>query len=249
MNRRIISTALVLILVLSACVGALILPHGAESVDGGAATTDGERVFLQGAPVYRGFVMIGGRQYYFDAYGLMQKGGIVGSDREGYTLADENGVCCVSEEIRMAATFIMRSCRGDTLEERMKNGFQFMADVFRYQRTYEHDFTGQDMGALAVEMFTFWRGNCYRYAACFACVAVIAGHRARVVLGTTAGNPHGWVEVLVGKRWLLCDPDAQMAEKLLPDYAAYMMEEHCWQITPMRRFELTINADGVAVWG
>ena len=195
-----------------------------------------------------GYVNILGRTYFFDADGVMQKNGIVGSDSEGYTLADENGVCCISEEIRLAADFLMRHSQGDTLDERMKTGFLYLANHFGYLRSFEHTFTAQDMADLAIDMFTNERGNCYRYAACFACIARIAGYRARVVLGTTVGNPHGWVEVQVGQRWLICDPDAEMAEKAMPDYTSYMMERHFWQITAKQRIELTIDSDGVAVW-
>ena len=222
-----------------------------ETADEPAASAPGYRddadVFRIDAP-HVGYVTIFGRTYYFDADGVMQKGGIVGSDSEGYTLADENGVCCVSEEIRLAADFMMRHGTGDTLDERMKTGFLYLANHFGYVRSFVHTFKAQDMADLAIDMFTHERGNCYRYAACFACIAKIAGYRARVVLGSTVGNPHGWVEVRVGQRWLICDPDAEMAEGNLPDYSFYMIDRHFWQITAKQRIELTVDRNGVAVW-
>ena len=249
MSKRIISAAI------AAVIAALSILFGATGAWRSDAASDavrgtaGDTLQLDRGRFLRGYVTgDNGRQYYFDDRGVMQKDGIVGCEEDGYTFADENGVCCISEEIRLAAAFMVQYCTGDTLDERMKTGFDYLSRHFPYVRSYDHPKKGEELGALAVDMFLNQKGNCYRYAACFACMAKIAGHRVRLVLGTTAGNPHGWVEVKVGSRWYLCDPDAQLPSNNLPDYFAYMMEEHCWQITPMVRFELTITEDGVAVW-
>ena len=214
----------------------------------GELTADGDMMRFLDGHAAKGYVTLGGRQYYFDDRGVMQKGGIVGCDADGYTVADETGVCCISEEIRLAAAFMMRYCTGLTLDERMKTGYLYMPKNFPYNRTYDHPSRADQLPALAIDMFTNERGNCYRYAACFACVARAAGYRARVVIGTTDYSPHGWVEVWMGGRWLVCDPDAQLPGYQMPDYYPYMMTEHYWQTTPKVYCEVTINADGVAVW-
>lgn len=253
-KKRIILTVIALCILTAALSAYLLTPllsaGGAGVMQDMRATSDEEDALHLGMEKFLGgFVTLGGRQYYFDASGVMQKNGIVGSPEEGYTIADENGVCCVSEEIRLAASFMMKYCTGDTLDERMKTGFLYLAHHFPYARSYDHPSRARQLSAMAVEMFTNQKGNCYRYAACFACLAKIAGYRVRVVLGKTAvWNPHGWTEVLVDGKWLICDPDAQLPGNKLPDYFAYMMEEHCWVVTPERYFELTINEDGVAVW-
>ena len=221
-------------------------PPPAEAAPATAQAGDARSLLYPQA--LRGYVTVAGRTYYYDADGVMGRGGIVGSEEEGYTYADENGVCCMSEEIRLAADFMMKHGTGETLDERMKTGFLYLANHFGYLRSFDHTFKAQDMAGLAVDMFTNEKGNCYRYAACFACIAKIAGYRARVGIGTTVGNPHGWTEVKVGSRWLICDPDAEMAEKAMPDYYSYMMERHFWQITARQRIELTIDRDGCAVW-
>ena len=268
-KKRIILTVIAVTLIVTALVSCVIAPPfgGAASAraNGGAtadeaspdeatadeatpdeATPDEAPLRLDSKRMLQGFVMLDGRQYYFDSSGVMQKGGIVGSPSDGYSVADEDGVCCTSREICLAAEFLMTYCEGDTPAERMKSGFLYLARKFPYVRSYDHPASAEDFSALAVDMFTNKKGNCYRYAACFACAAVAAGYRARVVIGTTVGNPHGWTEVLMNGRWRICDPDAQLAEPLLEDYDAYMMTEHFWQITPQRRFELMIGPDGVA---
>ena len=214
----------------------------------GKLTVGKSTVYFNKGKIRQGFVTIGGKQYYYNSNGVIQKNGIVGSDKEGYTVADANGVCCVTEEIRLAAEFMMKNCTGDTLTEKMKTGFMYLARNFPYSRTYDHPSTADDLPALAIDMFTNQRGNCFRYAACFTCIAKVAGYRARTVLGATGGNPHGWVEVLVDDKWLICDPDAQLAGYGTPAYGAYMMSYHFWSLSPTVRCELTIDGNGVATW-
>ena len=214
----------------------------------GELEINGNTVHFENGHVRQGYVTIDGKTYYYDANGVMGRSDIVGSKEEGYTVADENGVCCVTEEIMLAAEYMMKYCKGDTLDEKMKSGFMYMAKNFPYKRTYDHPSKASDMPALAIDMFTNERGNCFRYAACFACVAKAAGYRSRVVIGDTVGNPHGWVEVLVDGKWLICDPDAQLPGYGMPDYKAYMMTKHYWSITPQTRCEIIIDENGIATW-
>ena len=214
----------------------------------GEIEIDGSPIHFENGRVRKGYVQIDGKTYYYGADGAMQKSGIVGSAEDGYTAADANGVCCVSEEIRLAAEYMMKNAKGDTLDEKMKTGFLYMAKNYPYRRSYDHPSKASDMPALAIDLFKSKSGNCYRYAAAFACVAKAAGHRSRVVIGETIGNPHGWVEVLVDGKWLVCDPDAQLPGYGVPDYAAYMMNNHYWSIDPTDRFEIIIDENGVAYW-
>lgn len=166
-----------------------------------------------------------------------------------YTLRclDKNGVCCESEEMRLAAEYMMTYCKGDTLDEKMKSGFLYMAKNFPYHRTYDHPKKSSDLSALAIDLFKNKKGNCFRYAAAFACTARIAGYRSRVVIGDVLGSPHGWVEVLVNGEWLICDPDAQLPGYKAPDYKPYMMKKHYWTLNPHVKCEVTIENDK-AVW-
>ena len=227
---------------------------------------NGDRYFVAGSPaegVYtvgsgsvnfadgygrQGFVTIAGRQYYYNADGVLQKSGIVGSDTEGYTVADANGVCCISEEIRLAAEFMMKNCTGKTLTERMKTGFLYLAKNYPYLHIDGVPQNGKDLSQMAINMFRSKQGNCFSYAACFACIAKVAGYRVREVLGMQGRYTHGWDEVLVNGEWLSCDPDAQLPGYGFPDYYPYMMKQHCWYVTPERRLELIIDENGAAEW-
>ena len=220
--------------------------HGAPA--DGAIKVGSSTVYFSNGRVKQGYVKSGGKTYYYNANGVLVKNNIVGSKSEGYTYADKNGVCCTSEEIKLGATFMMKYCKGNTLQEKMKYGFMYLAKNFPYRRTYDHPSKAEDIPALAIDMFTNEKGNCFRYAACFTCLARIAGYRVRMVIGTTAGNPHGWVEVLVDGQWLICDPDANIPGYGRPDYAAYMMKHHYWQLTARVKSELVIDGSGKAVW-
>ena len=48
--------------------------------------------FDKGVPMHQGYVTIDGRMYYYNANGVLQKNGLVGSSKEGWRYADENGV-------------------------------------------------------------------------------------------------------------------------------------------------------------
>lgn len=203
--------------------------------------------FKNGKPV-EGYVTAGKKTYYFGSDGKLKKNGIVGSAKTGYTLADKNGVCCISEEIKLAAKFMVKNCKGSTLQEKAKYGFMYLANNFPYNRTYDHPKKPADIAPLAIDMFKNRRGNCFRYAACFTCLAKIAGYRTRIVVGYTGGSPHGWNETLVNGKWLICDPDAQLPNYHKPAYRAYMMTSHYWPLSATFKSELVINENGKATW-
>jgi len=214
----------------------------------GKYTVNGASFRFSNGKLVPGYYTVNKRVYYYNADITVQKNGIVGSKTAGYTYADKNGVCCTSQEIRLAAEYMMKYCTGSTLQQKAKTGFLYMAKHFPYRRSYNHPTKAADIPALAIDMFTKESGNCFRYAACFACLAKIAGYRVRMVIGTTGGSPHGWTEVLVNGKWLICDPDAQLPGYGMPDYYAYMMTRHFWQLSPRVKCELTIDANGKAVW-
>ena len=48
--------------------------------------------------------------------------------------------------------------------------------------------------------------------------------------------------------WLICDVDANIPSYRKPDYTAYMMKKHYWQLTVQSKHEVTIDSTGKAVW-
>lgn len=202
--------------------------------------------FINGKAL-NGYQTGGGKKYYYQN-GVLQKNRIVGTSGEGYYYADGSGVCCVSEEMRLAAEFIMRCGKGNTLDERMKTCFKYLADNYPYARSYDHPKSKADIPALAIDMFKNKKGNCFRYAACFTCVARICGYRSRIGVGSTGnGSPHGWTEVYMDGQWYYFDPDMQLPGYGFPDYYAYKMSRHPWNVRTTFTSEVTLSG-GKAVW-
>ena len=197
--------------------------------------------------ILNGYQTINRYKYYYKN-GVLLKNQIVGSKSEGYYLADGNGICCVSEEMHLAAEFIMNCGTGNTLDEKMKTSFKYLAKNFPYKRSYDHPKSKSDIPPLAVDMFKNKAGNCFRYAACFTCIAKICGYRARMAVGYTSnGMPHGWSEVYMDGKWYYFDPDMQLPNYGFPDYYAYKMSNHPWGVSASFRSEVTIS-NGKAVW-
>ena len=198
----------------------------------------------------QGFVTINNKLYYYNKNGQIEKNGIVGSKAEGYYYADKNGVCCQTKEMVLAAEFLMENATGNTPQERLKTGFSYLARNYPYLRTYDHPKKAEDMPKQAIDMFVNKKGNCFKYAAAFACMAKASGYRARVVVGTTPGfgtwTPHGWTEVYVDGKWLVSDPDFQMAHPS-PAYYYYMTDGARIPIRVNSKFEIDI-VDGNAIW-
>ena len=216
------------------------------AVANGTVTDGGNTYYFENGHFRSGYQRIGGKLYYYEN-GKIQKDAIVGSSAEGWTYADEDGICCESEEIKLAAKFMMEKCKGSTRYERQKYGFLYMAKNFPYRRSYDHPKKASDIAPLAIDLYTRESGNCYRYAAAYACLAKIAGLRTRMCIGTTTGLPHGWTEVMVDGTWYICDVDAQLPGYGYADYRAYMMRNHFWGVSATDKFELIIQ-DGKAVW-
>ena len=213
----------------------------------GELRMDGNSYLFKDGVLESGFRTVDGKKYYYDLSGALVKNDLVGSDKEGWYFADSKGVCCESEEIRLAADFMARYCKGSTLKEKMKSGFMYMAKNFPYKRTFGIPKSNAEMSGLASDAFKDKAANCYRYAAAFCCLARMAGYRARVSIGAAGTSPHGWTEVFVDGKWLYCDVDANLPTYHVPDYYAYMMTNHCWYITSDFKSELVIE-DGEAVW-
>ncbi len=48
--------------------------------------------FVNGKLLRQGYVTVGGKMYYYNSKGVLQKNGLVGTSKEGYRYADKNGV-------------------------------------------------------------------------------------------------------------------------------------------------------------
>jgi|GEM_PF-220488 len=196
----------------------------------------------------KGLNRVNGLLRYYNSEGRMYRDTIQNTS-SGYYYIDKDGICIESKEIRLAAEYMDKYCEGDTLQEKMKSGFLYMAKNYPYVRVYNDTPSDEDdVPPFAIELFEYKAGTCYRYAAAFACIAKIAGYRSRFCFGYAGSLVHGWTEVYVDGRWLNCDPDAQLPSYGFPDYYPYMTVSHVWYVNKIWYSELSFD-DGEAVWG
>lgn len=213
----------------------------------GTVYENGTYGFKDGYPL-TGYNRVDGLLRYYNSNGRMYRDTIVGDNSTGYYYIDKDGICIESREIRLAAEFIAKYCKGNNLQEKMKYAFLYMAKNYPYVRVYnDNPSSEKDIQPFAIELFEDKQGTCYRYAAAYACITKIAGYRSRFCYGMSGTLYHGWTEVNVDGKWLHCDVDAQLPGYGYPDYFPYMTSSHVWALDKFWYSELTFK-DGKAVW-
>ncbi len=201
-----------------------------------------------------GWQKIKGRNYYFwesgKAAGVLQRSCIV-STKEGNYYVDGEGVQVTAPEIMQAVHFVdtytEESWPADT---KLRKCFEALWKNYTYQRFYESP-SAQLMSGYAHYMFVNGKGNCYRYAASFACIAKVLGYEARVATGQISSRsggmtPHGLTEVNVGGAWYICDANMQRNH---PDRNSYLCTEgnYPYAHSTSARYTLVIS-DGKVSW-
>ena len=196
-----------------------------------------------------GLNRVNGLLRYYNSEGRMYRDTLIGNSSMGYYYVDPDGVCIESSEMRLAAEFMKRYCKGDTLYQKFKYGYLYIAHNFDYERRYTYPSSPSDLAEYATDMFTNHSGDCYRYAVCVAYMAKIAGFRTLVGVGeeNASGGDHGWTEVLVDGYWYICDAESEIPNFGRDDYDEYMVTNsgHCWGVSADWYAELVIK-DGKA---
>ncbi len=198
-----------------------------------------------------GFQTIDGKKYYYNENGIV-KNAIVGSVAEGWYYADSTGVCCESKDMMLAAKFVKTYARGSTKSEQLRSCFDKLME-YSYKRVYVFPNNGTEYKNHAINMFTNKQGNCFNYAAAFACIAEVLGYDARVVRGQIESaygglTPHGWMQIKVNDQWLICDPDMQKFDKSGLNY--YMRTFEQYPVKPLvagTTYNITIS-NGTSKW-
>lgn len=204
-----------------------------------------------------GWTTVGGKHYYFAASGkqkgVLQKNCIAGTSKAGLYYVDHKGVRVTSSEIMNAVQFVQKYAAGaSTAEEKLRQCF-IALQSYPYLRTSQDFPSAGNMSSYANDMFTRGQGNCYRYAASFACVAKVLGFPSRVGVGGvssrgpgTSLSPHGWAEVKAKGKWGICDISMQRHH---PEVSLYLcaMEKYPFRISCNVRYTLTFK-NGEVSW-
>lgn len=214
--------------------------------------------------VYKGtkFISIsynGSKKTYYAKGGNLLTNQIVGSKKEGYYYVDTTGVKITDKAIKYAVKFVRAHTKSsDSKQTKLKKCYNYLWKHYKYKRVYGSSNSralnpkAQDMRKIALEMFKSKKGNCHRYAVCFAYIARVIGYDSKVAVGSISGNtggmtPHGWALIKYNKigkkyKWYLCDPDME-----LNGVSVYMKSDHLCKTSKKWTCTLTIK-NGKVTW-
>lgn len=188
-------------------------PNGYVQV--GLTEADGDFYYLTPEGILTtGWLTIGDGIYFFDADGKMAKN----TQIEGFVIGPDGRVSGVSALAQLVSRTVASVTTPEmTGAQKLRACYEYVLDFTSYQRSYETP-SGDWVGPYAAELLTTGKGNCYRYAAAFACLAKGIGYEARVATGQIKAarggvTPHGWTEVKIDGEWYLFDPDMEDAKK------------------------------------
>ncbi|MCM1179186.1 MAG: transglutaminase-like domain-containing protein [Clostridium sp.] len=188
---------------------------------------------------------------YYSQKGVLQKNKIVGDKKEGYYYVDSTGRRVETKEITQAVKFVRAHTKsGWSKSKKLQACYKYLWKNYTYQRFYDTP-KASKMSGYANYMFKNKKGNCYRYAASFACIARVIGYESRVACGSVSSTrggmtPHGWTEVKVDGKWYICDANMQ---KNWPKVNSYMRTEktYAYRHICKKRYKLTVK-NGKVSW-
>jgi len=145
---------------------------------------------------------------------------ITGTKSKGYVYVDRTGTAVKTGEIRQAVDFVMKnSSRKYKTRQRLRQCYDALVKYSYFHMGTEVP-TARNIRSCARYMFSRKRGNRYYYAAAMAYIARVLGYDSRVVVGgvTARGlyaplSDHGWCEIKIGSRWMICDCSMQRAHQ------------------------------------
>jgi len=222
-----------------------------KMVTGWKTISKSKYYFASNGKMVTGYKKIGSYKYYFSSKGVLQKSKIVGTKKLGYNYVDSAGRVVTSKEIKYAVNFVKAHTKDSwSKSKKLKTCYNYLWKNYPYKRYYDKA-SAKKMSTYAQQMFKNKKGNCYRYAASFACIARVIGYDSRVVNGglryrSGGWSYHGWTEVKVNGKWYICDANMQ---RNYPKVNAYMRTESNYPYTHIIRakYKLTISK-GKAVW-
>lgn len=188
---------------------------------------------------------------YYSKGGVLQKNMIAGNKEDGYFYVDSTGRRVSSKEIKQAVEFVRAHTKsGWSKSKKLKACYKYLWKNYSYKRSYDKP-KASKMSGYARNMFNKKQGNCYRYAASFACIAKVLGYESRVACGSISRvgggmTPHGWTEVKVNGKWYICDANMQ---RNWPKINSYMRTGKTYAFTHKcsKRYKLTVK-NGKVSW-
>ena len=191
------------------------------SLANGTIKVGSNKFYFDNGLLRSGLQTINGNKYYYNSSGVLQKNGIVGSDRDGWYYADKNGkidftysnavtqngkdwivmggkatkVSTKSDRTLFRALKIVAKITDKSMSksQKLKVCFNYVKGAYTELNPRIPHYNGNDWPIIyANDMFVDGAGNCFSYAAAFAYMAKAIGYKE--VYCCHSGG-HGWAEV------------------------------------------------------
>lgn len=163
----------------------------------------------------KGWQTLNKKRYYFYSNGRMAKNTYI----QGYQVTKSGALSkkayALQKKVKSVVAKKTKKCKSKSAK--LKACYKYVVKSFRYKRSYSFKKTKSWEMNYAYTMLTKKRGNCYNYAATFAFLAREVGYNAKSVTGRITAarggfTPHSWVEIKMGKKTYLFDPEMQHAK-------------------------------------
>lgn len=187
----------------------------------GTVTVNGKKLTFVKGVLRTGMQTINGNKYYYNTSGVLQKNGIVGSDKDGWYYADKNGkidfsysngitqngkdwnvmsgkatrVKTKSDKTLFRALKVVAKVTDKSMSksQKLKACFNYTKNAYKELNPRIPHYHGSDWPIIyANDMFVDGAGNCFSYGAAFAYMAKAIGYK-NVYCCNSGG--HGWAEV------------------------------------------------------
>ena len=202
------------------------------AVANGKIVIGGKTLNFTDGEILQGLVKRGGKYYFYNSTGFLQKNGIVGNSKTGYYYANKNGVIDFSvragikynnaqwlilngkakkvaseyDKTLYRAFQLLKECTNASMtnEQKLYASFRYLQKITTEMNPRIPHYTGNDWHLIyANDIFVNRKGNCMSYGAAFAFMAKAIGYNS--VYACNSGG-HGWAEV----NGLVYDPEWDM---------------------------------------
>ena len=202
------------------------------AVANGKITYGGKTLNFTDGEILQGLIKRGGKYYFYNSTGFLQKNGIVGNSKTGYYYANKSGVIDFSvragikynnslwlvldgkakkvttehDKTLYRAFQLLKECTNSSMtkEQKLYAAFRYLQKITTEMNPRIPHYTGNDWYLIyANDIFVGRKGNCMSYGAAFAFMAKAIGYDTAYACNS---GGHGWAEV----NGLVYDPEWDM---------------------------------------
>lgn len=162
----------------------------------------------------KGWQTLNKKRYYFYSSGKMAKSTYI----QGYQVTSSGALSKKAYALQKKVKSVVKkkTKKYKSKSAKLKACYMYVVKSFKYKRSYSFKKTKSWEMNYAYAMLTKKRGNCYNFAATFSFLARELGYNTKTIAGKITARrggftPHSWVEIKMGKKTYLFDPEMQHA--------------------------------------